>query len=135
MLRKDNGSEKEFKNAEYAEFDFAANSVSVNGKTAFSESGIVLLNNAFHVALLMAALEKTYIRLPRFLVLDGIENGGMEDDRSKNFQKVVVEALSRYETDFQIIFATKNIDESLKSKNYIVGEVYSESNKSLKYFN
>lgn len=135
LLRKDNGSEKEFKNAEYAEFDFAANSVSVNGKTAFSESGIVLLNNAFHVALLMAALEKTYIRLPRFLVLDGIENGGMEDDRSKNFQKVVVEALSRYETDFQIVFATKNIDESLNSKNYIVGEVYSESNKSLKYFN
>ena len=83
----------------------------------------------------MAALEKTYIRLPRFLVLDGIENGGMEDDRSKNFQKVVVEALSRYETDFQIVFATKNIDESLNSKNYIVGEVYSESNKSLKSFN
>ncbi len=135
LLRKDNGSEKEFKNAEYAEFDFAANSVSVNGKTAFSESGIVLLNNAFHVALLMAALEKPYVRLPRFLVLDGIENGGMEDDRSKNFQKVVVEALSRYETDFQLVFATKNIDESLKSKDYIVGEEYSESNKSLKSFN
>ncbi|CAO1669604.1 AAA family ATPase [Salinicola sp. NYA28a] len=134
LLRKDNGSEKEFKNAEYAEFDFAANSVSVNGKTAFSESGIVLLNNAFHVALLMAALEKTYVRLPRLLVLDGIENGGMEDDRSKNFQKVIVEALSSYEVDFQLIFATKNIDESLKSKNYIVGEEYSESNMSLKSF-
>lgn len=134
LLRKDNGSEKEFKNAEYAEFDFAANSVSVNGKTAFSESGIVLLNNAFHVALLMAALEKTYVRLPRFLVLDGIENGGMEDDRSKNFQKVVVEALSSYEVDFQLVFATKNIDESLKSKDYMVGEEYNESNKSLKSF-
>lgn len=134
LLRKDNGSEKEFKNADYAEFDFAANSVSVNGKTAFSESGIVLLNNAFHVALLMAALEKKYVRLPRFLVLDGIENGGMEDDRSKNFQRVVVEALSSYEVDFQLVFATKNIDESLKSKDYMVGEEYSESNKSLKSF-
>ncbi len=135
LLRKDNGSEKEFKNAEYAEYDFAANRVSVNGKIAFSESGIVLLNNAFHVALLMAALEKTYIRLPRLLVLDGIENGGMEDDRSKNFQKVVVEALSGYETDFQLVFATKNIDESLKSKDYMVGEEYEELNKSLKSFN
>lgn len=134
LLRKDNGSEKEFKNAEYAEFDFAANSVSVNGKTAFSESGIVLLNNAFHVALLMAALEKTYVRLPRFLVLDGIENGGMEDDRSKNFQKAIVDALSSYEVDFQLVFATKNIDESLESKGYMVGEEYSESNKSLKSF-
>ncbi|SFX54818.1 hypothetical protein [Marinospirillum alkaliphilum] len=134
LLRKDNGSEKEFKNAEYAEFDFAANSVSVNGKTAFSESGIVLLNNAFHVALLMASLEKNYVRLPRLLVLDGIENGGMEDDRSKNFQKVVVEALSSYEVDYQLVFATKNIDESLKSKDYMIGEEYSEPNKSLKSF-
>ncbi|WP_163937120.1 hypothetical protein [Paraferrimonas sp. SM1919] len=134
LLRKDNGAEKEFKNAGYAEFDFAANSVSVNGKTAFSESGMVLLNNAFHVALLMAALEKKYVRLPRFLVLDGIENGGMEDDRSKNFQKVVVEALSSYEVDFQLVFATKNVDESLKSEAYMIGEEYSESNKSLKYF-
>ncbi|MBP5980295.1 MAG: hypothetical protein KA748_08815 [Halomonas sp.] len=134
LLRKDNGSEKEFKNAEYAEFDFAANSVSVNGKTAFSESGIVLLNNAFHVALLMTSLEKTYVRLPRFLVLDGIENGGMEDERSKNFQKVIVEALSSYEVDFQLVFATKNIDESLKSKDYMVCEEYSDSNKSLKSF-
>jgi hypothetical protein len=135
LLQKDNGAEKEFKNAEYAEFDFAANRVSVNGKTAFSESGTVLLNNAFHVAVLMSSLEKKYVRLPRFMVLDGIENGGMEDGRSKNFQKVITEALSSYEVDFQLIFATKAINESLKSKDYIVGEEYSESNKSLKYFN
>jgi hypothetical protein len=58
----------------------------------------------------------------------------MEDDRSKNFQKVVAEALLEYSVDFQLIFATKNIDSSLKSKNYMVGEEYSESNKSLKFF-
>lgn len=134
LLKKDNGAEKEFKNASNVEFDFAANSVSVNGKAAFSESGTVLLNNAFHVALLMASLEKKYVRLPRILILDGIENGGMEDGRSKNFQKVIAEALSEYNVDFQLIFATKNIDESLKSKTYMIGEEYSESNKSLKSF-
>ncbi|WP_423186824.1 AAA family ATPase [Alishewanella sp. d11] len=134
LLRKDNGAEKEFKDANIVEFDFAGNSVSVNGKTAFSESGTVLLNNAFHVALLMVSLEKKYVRLPRFLVLDGIENGGMEDNRSQNFQKVVVEALSSYEVDFQLVFATKNIDESLKSKKYMVGDEYNGSNKSLKSF-
>lgn len=134
LLRKDNGAEKEFKNADYADFDFAANSISVNGKTAFSESGTVLLNNAFHIALLMVSLEKKYVRLPRFLVLDGIENGGMEDDRSKNFQKIVAEALSSYEVDFQLIFATKNIDVSLKSPAYMIGEEFSVSNKSLKSF-
>jgi len=134
LLRKDNGAEKEFRDANIVEFDFAGNSVSVNGKTAFSESGTVLLNNAFHVALLMVSLEKKYVRLPRFLVLDGIENGGMEDNRSQNFQKVVVETLSSYEVDFQLIFATKNIDESLKSKKYMIGDEYNGSNKSLKSF-
>ncbi|ODB39790.1 hypothetical protein BB427_01455 [Pseudoalteromonas sp. BMB] len=134
LLRKDNGAEKEFKDAKYVEFDFAANSVSVNGKTAFSESGTVLLNNAFHVALLMASLEKNYVRLPRILVLDGIENGGMEDERSQNFQKIVAEALSEYQVEHQLIFATKNIDGSLKSNTYMVGEEYSETNKSLKSF-
>ena len=134
LLQKDNGAEKEFKNANIVEFDFAANSISVNGKTAFSESGMVLLNNAFHVSLLMASLEMKYVRLPRILILDGIENGGMEDSRSKNFQKIVTEALSEYDVDFQLIFATKNIDDSLKSKNYMVGDEYSESNKSLKSF-
>lgn len=134
LLRKDNGAEKEFKDAKYVEFDFAANSVSVNGKTAFSESGTVLLNNAFHVALLMASLEKNYVRLPRILVLDGIENGGMEDERSQNFQKIVAEALSEYQVEHQLIFATKNIDDSLKSNTYMVGEEYSETSKSLKSF-
>lgn len=135
LLKKDNGAEKEFKDAASVEFDFAANSVSVNGKTAFSESGMVLLNNAFHVALLMVSLEKKYVRLPRFMILDGIENGGMEDDRSQNFQKIVTESLSSYECDFQLIFATKNIDPSLKSDKYMVGEEYDEFNKSLKSFN
>lgn len=134
LLRKDNGSEKEFKNAERVEFDFAANSISVNGKTAFSESGVVLLNNAFHIALLMVSLEKNYVRFPRFLVLDGIENGGMEDERSKNFQKAIVEILSKYEVDFQLIFATKSIDEGLRSESYLVGEEYSELNRTLKTF-
>lgn len=134
LLRKDNGAEKEFKDAEYVEFDFAANSVSVNGKSAFSESGTVLLNNAFHVALLMASLEKNYVRLPRILVLDGIENGGMEDERSQNFQKIVAEALSEYQAEYQLIFATKNIDGSLKSNTFMVGEEYSETSKSLKSF-
>jgi len=134
LLRKDNGAEKEFKDAKYVEFDFAANSVSVNGKTAFSESGTVLLNNAFHVALLMASLEKNYVRLPRILVLDGIENGGMEDERSQNFQKIVAEALSAYKADYQLIFATKNIDGSLKSTTYMIGEEYSETNQTLKSF-
>jgi len=133
ILRLDIGAEKAFKNAEEVSFDFASNTVSVNGKTTFSESGQVYLNNAFHLALLMASLEKGYVRIPRFMILDGIENGGMEDIRSKNFQKVMKEQLEQYSTNYQMIFATKSICSELDSDKFIVGEKFTKNNKSLSF--
>jgi len=133
ILKKDEGAEAEFKNAKRIDFDFAGNTVAVNGKTAFSESGNVFLNNAFHLALLLVSLEKEYIRLPRFMVLDGIENGGMEDSRSSNFQRILKEFLEESKVNYQMIFATKNIDDSLNNKDYIVGTQFSEGNKSLNF--
>jgi hypothetical protein len=131
ILKMDVGVEKEFKNAEVVEFDFASNMVSVNGKIAFSESGTFYLNNAFHLALFVASLEKNYVRIPRFMILDGIENGGMEDVRSMNFQKVMKDYLSGYLVDHQLIYATKSISPDLDSNKYIVGNKFSEDERSL----
>ncbi|MBU2969826.1 ATP-binding protein [Pseudoalteromonas sp. C2R02] len=133
ILNKDIGAEKEFKHADRIDFDFASNTVAVNGKTAFSESGTVYLNNAFHLALLLTSLDKKYIRIPRFMVLDGIENGGMEDVRSSNFQKVLLESLMNYDVDYQIIFATKSISSCLNNPSYIVDRHYTENEKSLTF--
>ncbi len=102
------------------------------GRLSWREHGFRLLNNAFHVALLITSLEKSYVRLPRLMILDGIENGGMEDSRSKNFQRVVKEYLGGYKHPYQLIFATKSIYEGLDSEQYFVGQKYSEDNKSLK---
>ncbi|MBF4442534.1 hypothetical protein, partial [Vibrio anguillarum] len=133
VLKKDIGSEDEFASAKNIEFDFASNSISVNGKSSFSESGMVYLYNSFRLALLMTSLEKTYLRVPRFLILDGIENGGMEDSRSKNFQKAIHDLLSDSQVEFQIIFATKSIEESLDNNDYIVGTTFTRNSKSLNF--
>ncbi len=133
VLKKDIGSEDEFASAKNIEFDFASNSISVNGKSSFSESGMVYLYNSFRLALLMTSLEKTYLRVPRFLILDGIENGGMEDSRSKNFQKAVHDLLSDSQVEFQIIFATKSIEGSLDTNDYIVGTTFTRNSKSLNF--
>jgi hypothetical protein len=132
ILRTDNSAEKEFKNAHTVYFDFASNTVTINGKTSFSESGAVYLNNAFHFAIFLASLTKDYIRIPRFMILDGIENGGMEDSRSQNFQKVIGEMLADCETQHQIIFATKSISDTLDSEKYVIGSKFTEDNRSLK---
>ena len=134
ILRADVGAEKEFKNASVVEFEFASNTISVNGKSAFSESGMFYLNNAFHLSLLLASLEKEYVRIPRFMILDGIENGGMEDVRSRNFQKIMRDFLSVYSVGYQLIYATKSIAPELDSSDYIVGQKFTESCKSLKGF-
>ncbi|OBU41676.1 hypothetical protein AYY25_01010 [Photobacterium phosphoreum] len=131
ILRLDIGSEKEFKQAETVDFDFASNSISINGKSAFSESGMIFLYNSFKLALLLASLKKEYVRIPRFMILDGIENGGMEDSRSKNFQKIIHDKLLNSNVEFQIIFATKSIEPSLDNCDYIIGDTFSENKKSL----
>ena len=133
VLKKDIGSEDEFSSAEDIEFNFASNSISVNGKSSFSESGMVYLYNSFRLALLMTSLEKPYLRVPRFLILDGIENGGMEDSRSKNFQKAIHDLLSDSQVEFQIIFATKSIEGTLNNKNYVVGSSFTKDRKSLTF--
>jgi len=131
ILKLDIGAEGEFKNANTIEFDFASNTISVNGKSTFSESGMVFLNNAFHFSLFLSSLDKNYVRIPRFMILDGIENGGMEDSRSKNFQKIIYDILKDKSVDCQIIFATKSIYHELNNNNYVIGETLTKSNKSL----
>ena len=132
ILKEDIGTEEEFKKATDIEFDFSSNYIAVNGKSAFSESGEIYLKNAFHLALLLVSLEKEYIRIPRLMILDGIENGGMEDERSKNFQRVAKKLLDEHKVVFQLIYTTKSICSFLDNNEYIVGEKYGEGKKSLK---
>lgn len=131
ILRSDIGAEEAFENADEIDFDFAGNRISVNGKVSFSESSTVYLNNAFHLSLFFASLEKKYIRIPRIMVLDGIENGGMEDIRSKNFQEYIAKKLSEYNVENQMIVATKSIATSLDTVDYVVGTTYTKHRKSL----
>jgi len=132
ILKRDVGAEKEFKDAADITFDFAANRVWVNGKGVFSESGTFFLNNAFHLALFMVSLKKEYVRIPRFMILDGIENGGMEDERSRNFQKIIYDKLSEAECDYQFIYTTKSILPQLDTDLYVVGSTYTEDEKSIR---
>lgn len=132
FLKSDSGSEREFKEAEEVEYDFASSRVSVNGKTYFSESSISYLNNAFHLALLKLSLVKDYVRFPRLLILDGIENFGLEDQRSQNLQMNIKKYFSVEGVDHQIIIATKTIHPELDVPGVRVGSHFTEDAKSLK---
>ncbi|ECC1694564.1 AAA family ATPase [Salmonella enterica subsp. salamae] len=131
LLKQDLHLQAEFIDPKQVKFSFEDNTVYVNGSKNFSESSAVILRHLFHLALLTASLKKPYMRLPRFMMLDGIDDGGMEKGRSHNLQKIIVEETSTYEHDFQLIFATSEINPDFEDTELTVGRYYNPSSRSL----
>jgi hypothetical protein len=131
LLKLDLPLQVEFVGAKSVEIDFISNTIYVNGSKNFSESSAVVLRHLFHLALLTASLNKPFMRVPRFMILDGIDDGGMEKERSHRLQKIIVEECSSYEHDYQLIFATSDIEPSLEKLDFVVGKSYSPELRSL----
>lgn len=73
--------------------------------------------------------------IPRFILCDNIEEKGMVEERSKNFQNNVVRLANSptfKNKDFQIIYSTSMSAENLNIAQYTIGEFYNKNNKTLK---
>lgn len=132
LLRKDLHRQAEFKTAESVHFSFSENRVAVDGSDRFSESSTVVLRHLFHVALLSASTKISSMRFPRFLMLDGIEDGGMELPRSHLLQHIIAEECSTYKVEYQLIMATSQIAPELDNERYVVGREFSENDRSIR---
>lgn len=132
LLRKDLPRQEEFIKAESIQFSFSDNQIVVEGATKFSESSTVVLRHLFHLALLSVSTSIPTMRLPRFMMLDGIEDGGMELPRSHLLQEIIVEECSKFECEYQLIFATSQISPKLEDELYVVGRYFTEDDRSLK---
>ncbi|WP_449431996.1 AAA family ATPase [Pseudomonas putida] len=131
LLKEDLPLQPEFMHAHTVRYDFEENSVYVNDSRNFSESSTVVLRHIFHLALLTSSVELEYMRVPRFLMLDGIDDGGMEQNRSHNLQRVIVQECAKYNWDFQLIFATSEIYPQLEGSNMVVSRSFSPDARSL----
>jgi hypothetical protein len=131
LLREDLDRQEEFKNPDKVEFSFSDNSITINGANKFSESSTVVLRHLFHIALLSASTKDSKMRFPRLLILDGIEDGGLEPARAQLLQEIIVRECLALDVDYQMIFASSQIAPSLNSAEYVVGRTFSESNRSL----
>lgn len=131
LLKLDLPLQVEFENAETVRYDFEENSVYVNGSRNFSESSAVVLRHLFHLALLTTSMELDYMRLPRFMMLDGIDDGGMEKNRSHNLQRIIVNECAKYNHPFQLIFATSEVTPEIEESNLVVSRYFEPSSRSL----
>ncbi len=132
IIHADLNHEEAFNNAKNIEFDFKEDRVSVDERVLFSASSMVYLKNAFRLALFQGSCEDTSFLYPRFLIMDNIEDKGMEPERSHIFQNEIIRVSAAINIPHQIIFTTSMIDDDLNDSRYCVGEFYYDENKSLK---
>lgn len=132
LLRGDLPRQDEFIKATAVSWSFGENRVAVNGQRQFSESSMVILKHCFHLALLAASSEHEFFRLPRFMLLDGIDDGGQELQRSHALQKSIVKLSEGLPSSHQIIFATSQIAPDLATSSLVVGPTTTVSCKTLK---
>lgn len=131
FLRADLLRQDTFSKATNVEFSFGDDRISVNGESFFSASSMVYLRNSFFAAMLKSALEDSKFRHPRFLILDTIEDKGMEPERSHHFQNLLAEMSDKTDVDHQLIFATAMISPDLEFSDHVVDRFYTHDNRTL----
>lgn len=131
FLRKDLLRQDTFSKAQSIEFSFGSDRLSVNGESFFSASSMVYLRNSFFAGFLSAAMSDPKFRHPRFLILDTVEDKGMEPERSHHFQDLLAEMSEASQVEHQLIYATAMISPTLEGSPYVVDRFYTHDNRTL----
>ncbi len=135
LIQKDDGDEKSFDNPQSFSFDFRADKYSLDGKQKISDSSMVILKNSLGLALFLESITDPQIRIPKFMLFDNIEDNGMREERSGNFQRLIVAECEKMKNkgEFQLIMTTSMIDKELEGSKYCVGPFYDRNTPTLDF--
>lgn len=131
LLKLDGGYEPSFSSPEEVVFDFAKDKMFVNGRSKFSASSMVVMKNSIRFAIFTHAADDKYARIPNFILLDNVEDKGMREERSQNFQRQMVDVCGTIQDEFQLIYTTSMIADELEGTAMCVGPYYSKGTHSL----
>jgi len=131
FLKRDLSRQSTFSLARQVGFEFDSDRLSVNDESYFSASSMVYLRNSFFASFLFAAANDPKFFHPRFLMMDTIEDKGLEPERSQNFQRILFEKSKLAKSEHQIIIATSMIAEELNIPEITVGEEYTHRKRTL----
>lgn len=133
LLKLDGGYENSFIDPEEVMFDFAKDKMYVNGRSKFSASSMVVMKNSIRFSIFSHAADDENGRLPNLLLMDNIEDKGMQKERSQNFQKQMVEVSKNIKSQFQLIYTTSMIADELEGTELCVGPFYAKGEHTLKF--
>lgn len=133
LVEKDLQDHSDFEGLKNLTFSFPGDWLAVNDNKnrVGSASGMVILKNSFLLGLFKASLYDALFNLPRFLLMDNIEDKGMVQERSWNFQRLIVETSKASPIEHQIIFSTSKIAPELENTPLVVGRKYTKANRTL----
>ncbi len=136
FLHHDKESQKAFTDAQPSDFmvDFSGNLVYLHdSNNKYSASSAFFLKLVARFSLFFASLDIDWMRYPRFIFADNMEDKGIEMERAQKFQLTLIDKLKEYDTDsYQVIYTTSYITDELDHSEYVVGDHYTMHNKSLK---
>lgn len=134
LLKHDELRQAEFQSVDDFTIDYKQNIAYISDKyVKLSASSGFYLKMAARFAIFLASLKDSDMRYPRLLFSDNMEDKGMEENRAKNFQRTIIKYLQETGKDnYQLIYATSMCAEEYDNDKYVIGEKYSEKNKSLK---
>ena len=136
LLHHDENRQKAFVHAQEPEFhvDFSNNIFYLQKRSdKYSASSTFFLKLVARFSLFFASLDIDWMRYPRFIFTDNMEDKGMEESRARKFQQTLIERLRKYNPDnYQVIYATSCLAPELEHSEYVVGDRYTWQNKSLK---
>lgn len=145
LLQNDKDRQQEFRNARNFRMDFEQNMIYLTDQhIKLSASSAFYLKMAARFAFFLSSVQEDSMMYPRLILSDNMEDKGLEDNRSQNFQNILVRRLKQLaeqkklqspdhsQLEYQVIFATSMIAPELNTKEYTIGEYYTRENKSLK---
>jgi hypothetical protein len=79
----------------------------------------------------MAAGKDKLFNHPRFILLDNVEDKGMEVERSHLFQRLIVEHSTELRERHQVIYTTSMMNPELELDDYVIGPHYTHDKRTL----
>lgn len=133
LLDRDLDEHSDFGQVEHVDFSFAEDWIAINKdkNRSGSASGMVVLKNSFAAATLFSSIADARFCLPRWMLFDNVEDKGMVEERSWNFQRVLVSRSADTPHLHQIIFTTSKIAPELENSDLVVGRKYTKVAPSL----
>ena len=124
LLLNDIGADKDLKKIKDIKINFEKNRLFIDERTNFAASTMGYIKNCFAIGLWEASVENSTFKLPRFMLLDNLEDKGIEDDRICNIQNSINDFCENSAVSCQIIISASVLNSKFINTDKVIGQYY-----------